>query len=63
MPRQPPQFNAITCHHCGAVAALLPPGAIIYDTRIRCVRCSVVVVIVKPLDNTISKEYTKLQPA
>jgi hypothetical protein len=59
MQRQPPHFDAITCQHCGAIVALIPPGALIYDTRMRCVRCAVVVVIVKPLDNKISKDYTE----
>jgi hypothetical protein len=61
--RQPPQFNAITCQHCGAIVALIPPGALIYDTRLRCAHCSVVTTIVKPLDNNTKPNYTELQPA
>lgn len=63
MPRQPPTFQAIQCEHCGAIVALIPPGALVRDTPLRCTRCAVVRVIVKPLDISKTKEYTELQPA
>lgn len=63
MARAPLQFSTITCKHCGAIVALIPPGAIVYDTRLRCIHCSIVVVIVKPVDKRQQKAYTELQPA
>lgn len=63
MSRQPPQFNAIQCKHCGAIVALLPPGALVYDTRLRCSHCSIVVLIIKSVDSPQQKAYTELQPA
>lgn len=63
MPRAPLQFSTITCKHCGAIVALIPPGALVYDTRLRCVHCSIVVTIIKPLDIPREKAYTESQPA
>lgn len=63
MPRPPLQFSTIVCKHCGAIVALIPPGALVYDTRLRCVNCSIVVLIVKPVDIPQSKAYTEMQPA
>lgn len=63
MRRAPLQFSAIVCKHCGAIVALIPPGALVYDTRLRCVHCSVVIEVVKPVDNPQPKAYTELQPA
>lgn len=39
MPRQSPQFNAITCQHCGAVLILAPPGVWQHTTHIKCPHC------------------------
>lgn len=63
MPRMPLQFSTIVCSHCGAIIALIPPGALVYDTRMRCVHCSVVVLITKPVDKPQPKAYTEMQPA
>jgi DNA-directed RNA polymerase subunit RPC12/RpoP len=40
MQRVPLQFTTITCLNCGAIMALLPPGALIVTTKLRCVHCS-----------------------
>lgn len=63
MPRPPLTFSTITCKHCGAIVALVPPGALVYDTKLRCVHCSVVTKIIKPVDISETKDYTQLQPA
>lgn len=39
MPHAPLQFNTIACKHCGAIVALMPPGCILYTTRLRCPHC------------------------
>jgi len=41
MPRAPLQFTTIVCQNCGAIMALLPPGALIVTTKLRCVQCHV----------------------
>jgi DNA-directed RNA polymerase subunit RPC12/RpoP len=40
MARVPITLNTITCLNCGAIVALLPPGALIVTTKLRCVHCS-----------------------
>lgn len=39
MPQTPLHFNTIVCKHCGAIVALMPPGCILYTTRLRCPHC------------------------
>ncbi len=62
MPRQSPNFIAITCTECHAIIMLVTPGAIVYATKIRCSLCSKVRTIL-PVDNIAAKEYTLSQPA
>jgi len=57
MAQVPLQFNAITCKHCGAIVALLPPGACIHTMHLRCGECSAVTTI-KIIDNKQRKAYT-----
>lgn len=63
MAQVPLTFKSITCKHCGGIMALIPEGAIIYDTRMRCIHCSVVTLIIKPIDSQQQRVYTNLQPA
>lgn len=63
MSRTSVTFNAITCKHCGAIVAMLPPGALIYNTRLKCVHCSVIVMITKIVDEQAQNRYTTLKPA
>ncbi len=42
MGRPPLLFNTIICRNCGAIIALLPPGALVYDTKLRCVHCDAI---------------------
>lgn len=42
MPRQPPQFNAVFCQHCGAIVALAPPGVWRHTTHLTCSQCGCV---------------------
>lgn len=51
------------CKHCGAIVALIAPGALVYDTRLKCDHCQSVLLIVKTVDNQRSKAYTTLQLA
>ena len=50
MPRAPITLNTIVCLNCGAIMALLPPGALIVTTKLRCVHCQVDRTI-KPVDS------------
>ena len=63
MAQTPLAFKTVTCKHCGGIVALIPEGAIIYDTRMRCIHCSIVVMIVKPVDSLQQRVYTVQQPA
>jgi hypothetical protein len=65
MRRQPPTFQAITCRHqgCGAIVALISPGALVYDTKLRCPLCGVVSEIKKVVDISSQEMYTRLHPA
>jgi ribosomal protein S27E len=64
MARAPLQFSAVMCKHCNAIVALIPPGALVYDTRLRCANCGVTIVIVKPtVDMPSGSVYTTSQPA
>jgi hypothetical protein len=40
-PRAPLQFSTVVCQNCGAIIALIPPGALIVTTKLRCVQCHV----------------------
>jgi hypothetical protein len=62
MTRQPPQFNAITCQHCGAIIALVPPDAWRHTTHLTCSQCQSVRTI-KVLDNKERKVYHRDEPA
>jgi DNA-directed RNA polymerase subunit RPC12/RpoP len=64
MPAQPPALLTYTCKHCGALIALLTPGALVYDTRLKCGQCSSIVLIIRGVDNKrlLGLEYTQ-QPA
>ena len=62
MPHAPLQFNTIACKHCGAIVALVPPGAYIHTTHMRCMQCSAVTTI-KVIDNQRPKAYTDAVPA
>lgn len=61
MSKTPLQFNTIICNHCGAIVALIPPGACIHTTHLRCLQCSSVKTI-KIVDNQQSKVYTSGVP-
>ena len=41
----PLQFLTVSCKHCGAIVALLPPGTILHTTRLRCVHCETVRIV------------------
>ena len=62
MAQTPLQFNTIVCKHCGAIVALLPPGACIHTMHLRCLQCSTVTTI-KIVDNQQRKAYTAGVPA
>jgi hypothetical protein len=49
------------CQHeaCRALLALLPPGALLYDTRLLCPHCGKVTKIVKTVDRQRQRAYTE----
>lgn len=62
MPHAPLQFNTITCHNCGAIIALLPPGALIVTTKLRCVQCGTQRALTPPAQDR-ERLVTSLAPA
>lgn len=50
MARAPITLDTIVCINCGAIMALLPPGALIVTTKLRCVHCNADRTIV-PIDS------------
>lgn len=63
MPHTPLQFNTITCHNCGAIIALLPPGALIVTTKLRCVQCHVDRTLAPPTSAERERLVTSLAPS
>jgi DNA-directed RNA polymerase subunit RPC12/RpoP len=59
MQRKPAALLTYHCKHCGAIVALIAPGAVIYDTRFQCGQCSAMVLIIKPVDRSRVEVYTK----
>jgi DNA-directed RNA polymerase subunit RPC12/RpoP len=55
--RKPPALLTYHCKTCGAIVALMAPGAIVYDTQLQCPGCQSMLRIVKTLDNERLKEY------
>jgi hypothetical protein len=51
MPRAPLTFNTITCQNCGGIIALIPSGALVVITRLRCIHCHVDRTL-KPVDSS-----------
>lgn len=60
MPRAPLTLDTITCINCGAIMALLPPGALIVTTKLRCVHCNADRTIV-PVDSKERESSPRLK--
>lgn len=58
MSKRPPALLTYYCKSCGAIVALLAPGALVYDTRLRCPACESVQRIIKALDDDRVNVYT-----
>jgi hypothetical protein len=63
MPHVPLQFNTITCQNCGGIVALLPPGALIVTTKLRCVQCGTQRALIPPPTPDRERLVTSLAPA
>lgn len=63
MTNRPQAMLTHYCKHCGAIVALIAPGALVYDTRLQCAHCQSMLLLNKSVDNSKSKAYTSLQPA
>lgn len=63
MTNRPAALLTHYCKHCGAIVALIAPGALVYDTRLQCAHCQSMLLINKSVDNQRCKEYHTLQPA
>ena len=61
--RKPPALLTYHCKACGAIVALMAPGALVYDTQLQCVACQSMLRIVKSLDNQRAKDYTHSETA
>lgn len=62
MKRAPLQFDTIACKACGAIVALLPPGALTHTTHLRCVHCQARRTV-QIVDKPAARVYTDTQPA
>lgn len=67
MSARPQHLLAYYCSHsdCRELLALLPAGALLYDTRLRCSTCGRTTKIVKRIDTPRAQVYTdsQLKPA
>jgi phage FluMu protein Com len=62
MAQTPLTFKSITCKHCGGIVALIPEGAFIHTTHLRCIHCKGTETI-KIVDKARAKTYNIAQPA
>ena len=56
--RQPAAFLTYTCRSCGALVALLAPGALLYDTTLYCTQCDKAFRVLKALDTARVAAHT-----
>jgi len=55
MANRPQAMLTHYCKSCGALVALIAPGALVYDTRLQCGHCQSMLLINKSVDRQRSK--------